>query len=293
METPVDLAPRRLDDHRWIVESPIVQTAKQPGFDQLLASWNIDIEPGAAAAIELSVTDGTDWSPRLRLGCVGESRLLDAPRRSIDTDHPEVGLIDTDYFKSNRRWRSAQLTVILVGPDDGRPPGQVRRLSLCMSNTLSRVNVRSSRLTETASQLAVNNPVPFRSQATGDPSLAGRLCSPTSVAMVLAYRGIDRPVGEVAARAYGPASSLYGNWPNNIHAAYSFGVPGFLARFNDWTSVAQHLAAGEPLIASIRAPRGVIRAAPYRELDNGHLIVLCGLDGRGGVFVKACLWSFA
>jgi hypothetical protein len=30
----------------------------------------------------------------------------------------------------------------------------------------------------------------------------------------------------------------------------------------------------------------VLNNAPYKSLDEGHLIVLTGLDGRGGVFVN-------
>jgi hypothetical protein len=104
--------------------------------------------------------------------------------------------------------------------------------------------------------------------------------------MVLAYRGVERSVGEVAARVRDPDFDLYGNWPRNIQGAYELGVPGFLARFNEWQSVAEHLMAGDPLIVSVQAPGGVLSNAPYRELDSGHLIVLRGLDGHGGVLVN-------
>lgn len=116
--------------------------------------------------------------------------------------------------------------------------------------------------------------------------LAGRLCSPASLSMVLAFHGVECPVGDLAARVRDPDADLYGNWPRNIQAAYELGVPGILTRFNCWKAVADHLSRGQPIIASIRAPRGVLRNAPYRELNGGHLIVLTGLDGRGGVLVN-------
>jgi hypothetical protein len=286
METPVDLAAKRVDDSRWIVQSPVVQTASTPGFNEALVSWNIALAPGASAAIELSVTDGTEWSPRLRIGHVGDGGRLDPPRRAIDESEPVLGRVDIDYFTSDRPWRAAQVTVTIVGEHADAAPGRVDRLAVCLSNTLSRVSVRADRLADTGGGFAVVNDVPFRSQKTDDPSLAGRLCSPTSLCMVLAYRGVERSVGEVAARVRDPDFDLYGNWPRNIQGAYELGVPGFLARFNEWQSVAEHLMAGDPLIVSVQAPGGVLSNAPYRELDSGHLIVLRGLDGHGGVLVN-------
>jgi len=55
---------------------------------------------------------------------------------------------------------------------------------------------------------------------------------------------------------------------------------------NDWAAVEQHIAAGRPLIASIRFNRPeLIEAAPYKS-TNGHLIVVCGFDKGGNVLVN-------
>ncbi|MGE3182339.1 MAG: N-acetylmuramoyl-L-alanine amidase-like domain-containing protein, partial [Phycisphaerae bacterium] len=51
--------------------------------------------------------------------------------------------------------------------------------------------------------------VPFFSQRTEKPEIAGRICSPTSVAMVMAYHGVTKPVAEVAAAAYDQAHDIY------------------------------------------------------------------------------------
>lgn len=104
--------------------------------------------------------------------------------------------------------------------------------------------------------------------------------------MALAFHGREVSVGEVASRAHDREFDLYGNWPRNVQAAWECGVPGFVTRFNAWGAVEEHLRRGEPIIASIRAPRGVLRDAPYGELDGGHLIVLTGFDGCGGVLVN-------
>jgi len=294
IETPIDMTPVRVDDRHWTVETPLVEFPHEVGFDEALVSWNISPAPGAGASIDLMVKSEARWSPRLRIGSVGDAALLDSPIRRFDDDQGLVGEIDTDYFRARvgsrvTELRSARVVVTLVAPPDwsqNAPPGRVSRLSACLSATRCARSVRVSRLTKPVDGVFAMNTVPFRPQRTDNPALSGRLCSPTSLTMVLAFQGVDRPVGEVAARVRDPDNDIYGNWPRNIQGAFELGVPGILTRFNDWESVAVHLTRGEPIIASIRAPRGVLHNAPYSALDDGHLIVLTGLDGQGGVFVN-------
>jgi hypothetical protein len=133
---------------------------------------------------------------------------------------------------------------------------------------------------------AARMPVPFRSQKTPEDALSGRLCSPTSVSMVLAYYGVGQTVHDVAGVARDPRHDIFGNWPRNVQTAFNFGVPGEVTRFDSWSEVEAMLDAGVPIIASIRVRPGELRNAPY-ESTGGHLIVLTGYDReRGVVFVN-------
>ncbi|MFN5662885.1 MAG: C39 family peptidase, partial [Planctomyces sp.] len=113
---------------------------------------------------------------------------------------------------------------------------------------------------------------------------SGRLCSPTSVSMVLAHAGNAAVVAQVAERAYDADNDIYGNWPRNVQAAFTMGLPGYLTRFSDWSQVERTLRAGQPIIASIQVRPGELRNAPY-EKTAGHLIVLEGLTADGDVMV--------
>jgi hypothetical protein len=122
------------------------------------------------------------------------------------------------------------------------------------------------------------------SQPGSGASLAGRVCSPASIAMMLAARGVDVTVGQACALAYDPVHDLYGNWVRNTWAGSRLGVPMIVTRLNSWTQLAAWLEHGP---VTISLPPFTSEQLPEAGYDNpsGHLIVVRGLDGSGGVLV--------
>jgi len=293
-----DLSMKSQNDGKWVFESepgslPHPDQALQgKSFDLLLLSWNLVLEPGAGAIVEIRVgpTESGGWSPYLQVGTCG---ILDgrphAVREFTDGGRP-AGRIDVDQFVSQKHYSSFGVRVtavtkgVPIAPD--KSPVQIERLAIWCGDSTSLRVVPVSELVGSAGEIRSTNEVPFRAQRTPIRSLSGRLCSPTSLTMVLEYYGANRQWLEVAQRAHDPDFDIYGNWPRSIQVAFECGVPGFLTRFSDWQTVANLLADGHPIIASIAAPKGVIRNAPYKELNGGHLIVLTGTDGNGGVYVN-------
>lgn len=262
-------------------DSPIVESPIK--FNEAIASWNLACPAGQGAVVELRVgrRDAGEWSPWLHVGAWG-----DAPPGGERTAKFESGRIDVDYFRSEERWDRAQLRVRAT------PNVRVERLALCLSDMTGKPDSfrpippnRDASLPEQSlwrRRLAV----PYRSQKVEPAELAGRICSPTSVAMVLDFRGVARSTLDVCRACLDPGSNLYGNWPQNVQAAFSFGVPGYLTRIADWRDVQRFIARDQPLIISVRVDQpGALRGAPYQTTD-GHLLVLCGFDGDERVFVN-------
>lgn len=276
----------RTGDRTWLFVAPAVEALDARGFAEALVSWNIDLTPGSCAAVDIRVRRGVHWSPWLRVGVAGDESLCGPAVRDFEDVDAGRGRIDIDFFVGDGEFDAAQVAVTATAPSShlGDNPATVRRLGVCLSSATHSWG-RISQIVATDPRSSILHPVPFRSQRTPDPDLSGRLCSPTSVSMVLAHYGHDHSVSEVASRAYDRTFDLYGNWPRNLQAAWELGLPGHLTRFNDWATVSRQLEVG-PIIASIRAPRGVLHDAPYQSLDEGHLIVLTGLDGKGGIFVN-------
>lgn len=301
-----------------IFASPSIQP-----FVEALLSWNVDVPPGAGVRFEMRVglrdrnADGSEaltyaWSDWLFLGEWGDL----PPRLPIRTefefaaatgDKPRAcGGIEVDALASDQpldaiQWRALAVRGLPIAPahDPGAitRPIVIRRVALCTTSSLDKtplhvpVSARTppGRISSAESlSRAINGyaiDVPFRSQRTPDPLLSGRLCSPTSVSMVLASHGVSRPVFDVSSRAYDIRHDIFGNWPRNIQAAYALGVPGYLTRFAQWSDVYNTLDAGKPLIVSIQAKKGELRGAPYSE-TGGHLIVVRGYDAAGDLLVN-------
>lgn len=107
-----------------------------------------------------------------------------------------------------------------------------------------------------------------------------RVCSPTSLAMVVSYllnRTID-PV-EFARGVYDDGLHAYGSWPFNVAHAYSMldGKYYFaVTRLNSFAHLYNFLRHRMPVVVSVRgALRGMPRGRTYAD---GHLLVVIGWD---------------
>ncbi|HEY3245518.1 MAG TPA: N-acetylmuramoyl-L-alanine amidase-like domain-containing protein [Phycisphaerae bacterium] len=284
-------------------ESPLIET--DSAFNEVLISWNVDAPPQTGFRVELRVGRRFDdsWSPYLYVGSWGDV----APEGEKITTCDQ-GRIDVDWFRSEQRfdrWRYRIRAVRSAGILPASDPSadqrlRIARMAVCCSDSTglplatavgaagpyapARKPPRdASEIPASAWQRRV--PVPFRSQKLDDRKMSGQICSPTSLSMAMEYRGVNRPTLEVCQRVFDPEHRIYGNWPRNVQAAFSFGVPGYLRRFSDWEDVKRMIAADQPLIVSIRAEQGEITGAPYRSTD-GHLLVIVGFDRDGDVEVN-------
>lgn len=121
--------------------------------------------------------------------------------------------------------------------------------------------------------------VPALSQIEADAALGARICSPTSVAMVLGYWRRAVTPSALAAEVFHPGLDIYGVWPAAIRAAAARGLAGYLLRFPDWATARWCLERGIPIVASVRYAAGELSGAAVAA-TGGHLLVLVGMDGE-------------
>ena len=121
-------------------------------------------------------------------------------------------------------------------------------------------------------------PATALSQTTLPPPLAASACGPTATAMAVGLQTTDA-LADFAALARHSPSGLYGAWPQNLWAAARHGRLGGLELASDWHIAEQALAAGSPVVASIRFAAGGLAGAPLAA-TGGHLVLLRGIDGE-------------
>lgn len=255
-------------------------------FNDLLASWNVDVPERSGFYVEIRVgrRAGDFWTPFYYLGGWGD---FTAPAKKILND--DHGRIVVDYFQSRHTFDRIQCRFICSADTAARAP-VLRRLAFAYSNTMNDNDLAARFRTAIdpgpKEKWTRRLPIPFRSQNWESPELRGEVCSPTSVSMVLEYRGVNRPTAEVCNTLYDAENRMYGNWWRAIQGAWVYGVPGYLERFGDWNAVKKQIAEGRPVIASTRTERGQLRHAPNYESLAGHLIVITGFDSEGSVLIN-------
>ncbi|MBL8860004.1 MAG: C39 family peptidase [Planctomycetes bacterium] len=246
-------------------------------FRDLLVSWNVNVPKAAGFCVELRVARVSgEWSSWL---WVGDWGTVPDVERVLET---EGGKVDTDFFRGQTTFIAAEVRVRAWSTGNARG-GELSldKLTLCFSDRERRVEPRPIEPGPKAFRL----PVPTRSQRAEAPQIADRICSPTSLAMVMAYRGASHPTADIAARAFDARHDIYGNWPRNVQAAYTYGVPGYITRIASWSEAEELIRARQPIIASIAVKIGELPGAPYAQ-SAGHLLVITGFDAADGVQVN-------
>jgi len=226
-------------------------------------------ESPAGFRFELSAFAAGEWSPWIAGATIGRARFADGLARS------ETLVCEIDEFIAN-------------------PPAERIRLALRASAEHGESSLAARWCASLSAWSPGSDPapapggarlvVPALSQMEEDAAIRHRVCSPTCVAMVLAYHGHHAAVADLAREMLQPELDLYGVWPAAIRAASRRGVGGYLLRFPDWAAAAWCLERGMPVIASVRYGAGELTGAAIGQ-TSGHLLVLTGQAGDD-VFVN-------
>ena len=236
----------------------------------LLPSLSVLTERRYSVRFELSTRLAGGWSPWVATATLGPGEFAELPA-AVDGLACEVDV----YTAVSAEAVKLRIRVGATDPDAVLAAPWIATLSASDRGPLAPAVAEGA-----TSPLAV----PARSQRDAPPEIAPRICSPTSVAMVLEYWGRPAATPSLAAEIFHPATDSYGVWPAAIQAAGRRGVAGYLLRFPDWSTAAWCLERALPIIASIRYAAGELTDAAIAE-TSGHLVVITGWRG-GDVFVN-------
>ncbi len=259
------------------------QVISMPAFDWLVPSWSIAVPGESSVEIHFQVWTERSWSMWYPLGTWSGS-----PRSHEGKD--DFGRVETDTLILKSPRSLVRYRLRLKGAQGKSPCLRrfdfVTRLS---SRAESPVVPTTSTSPATPSGLLpgelpagdLDLPVSPRSQMAENPSIASRICSPTSLAMALSFFGVEVPTERLAQLCYDHGTEIFGNWSFNASTLARFGLAGRVDWFGDFGRIARQLESGHPVIASVRFREGELEGAPIKS-TAGHLILVRGFSRRDG-----------
>ena len=257
--------------------------AWQPAGDSPTADgWRFGIELGALPAGEmiapsLSLLDAPGHRFTFSLEADGVPYVLapipptkdDEAVRKKNAEQKARVRTAIDCFHIEKKIRHATLRCELT------TPVAPSRYLLTVSIRPTEIKVRPP---EGLPTTLANKSLPSISQMLQNPRIGSRACSPVATAMVMSAHRKGVVTEQVIAECHDPVTGMYGLWPLAVSAAANAGLIGAVELFDSWTPALECLAAGLPLVASIRYAAGELPGAAMNA-TGGHLVVVTGVDG--------------
>ncbi len=257
-------------------------------FEYMVASWGADTPKGTW--IDVSARAYVDmkkgWTEWLSWG-----KWSDSVKRGSVSGECDLAYMDTDTFtisgKDGETASKIQLKVTLHANADGVSP-TVRQLGVTYKNTLEGQYITPVYYGETVElPEKVLLDTPAYSQMVREQSIAGSMCSATTICTLLNDRGEDTLPEEIALIDYDSDYDGFGNWAFSVAAAGSYGYDVYI-QYADLDIVRQELAHGYSVGISVKYSSGSNGQYPYLEngaagSTAGHLITITGYETIDGV----------
>ncbi len=268
----------------WMVTPPVEVSH---GFHRAIPSWNLLQPEGSSYQVEFRARGAN--------GCWTSWFSNETPEATQEPYKNPMVSWDIDQLLSKETMTAFQLRVHLRRESANHPSPALRTLYLASKHSPWEERRTDVALPQTSlkresflvpgmgrDSYSSVGPIslPFVYQHDLDPGIGGRICSPTSVSMVLQGAGIKVEALEVARLAYHSGYKIYGVWPLAVHAAYQLGLKGWVQFINSWREAESYLRKGIPLVTSIAFSDGDLKEPPYPPTE-GHLLVLLGIDEQG------------
>ncbi len=233
-------------------------------FKELVPSWNILINDKSNITILISVGNNLGFSKFYIMSLLSESYKASFNSQEddfawVNIDTIVTKLDDIDRFK---------IKIIFRGNEDSET--YLRNISVTTKPLNDSFNDDVSYLVEK------ELPVPPQSQML-IPLIGGKICSPTSLQMLLNYNGHYFTPQEVAASVYDKGEKIYGNW--SFNASYVGGFSNLYSRVeyvNTLEILSYYIQNDIAVALSIKTTDKNDLVGSIVAYSSGHLIVLIG-----------------
>jgi hypothetical protein len=238
-------------------------------YNRGLPSWNGQVLKSASGfKVQMRFPTSTGWSPWLTAGF-----WKDHIWSSYGSTEYSGGEIDYDYVKLKTYQQRWQFRILFKRRSAADPSPSLHKLSFFISDSRTTANTDyQAILRDKPEEIFID--ADFYYQYDLDPNIGHRICSPTTVSMILSSFGLDVDPVEFSQKAYDPYYRIFGVWPRNVQAAYGHGLDGAVTRYRSWSQAREVLANGGGIAMSVGKP-----------LYTGHLMMLAGFTAEGNPIV--------
>jgi hypothetical protein len=275
---------------RVVLLSPELEAS---GLFEVIPTWSADTPAGSWIEVQLRARLGDRWSKPYRIAA-WDSAPAASRRTSFASQEDADGQVATDTLLLAGPAEALQARVLLCASPGADMP-DLESLALCLTDdrrpttddrSLSAIGYRLS---------AIELPL-LLSQFLSFPGDEG-WCSPTSLAMCLAYwherTGDPRLAAFMHAASvpalaapmiYDPAWDGTGNWGFNTAYAASLGLTAYVTRLHSLEQVSRWTAAGVPVICGLAWKPGELDGAPGTAV--GHINLIAGFEGEHALMAE-------
>lgn len=267
----------------WVGEAISPEVPASFPLVEAIVSWNATTPPGTWLEVEIRAKLAGRWTKWYHAG-VWAADPPTLASHSVRGQEDADGNLHTDLLvlKDTHNGAEAfQVRVRLFTQEAGRSP-LVDQVAVAFSNQPAQPDRLSPGDPSRWGQVLE---LPLCSQMVyADGGAAW--CSPTALAMVMAYWQRDPPpceplVRAAAAGVYDRVYQGHGNWAFNVAHAAERGLAGVVARLQSLAQAEAWIAAGVPVILSYAWGEGELEGAPIPK-SKGHLAVLVGFARGSG-----------
>lgn len=267
-DTPYTLSEDQLSEE-WIMDSK-----ETVPFKKMVVSWNSKTHENTTVEVWIRIRTNHNWSKWFSYGkWTTDGNNTGSFSGQVDAfaklDIDELSVIDGTGD-------AIQLKLELTRRNKETQSPTVRKIYVSLKTE------HDLEQTEVEVLDAVRLDVPSKPQLVVE-EIGNIICSPASLAMVMAFHGEDLPTETVAKGTIDNGTSIYGNWSYNVAYAGERGFDAHVKYCDGFKEVYDLLKAGYPTVASIQVKdQNTLEGAP-QAYPSGHLIVIKGFEMVDGV----------
>ncbi|SHI47275.1 peptidase C39 family protein [Lutispora thermophila] len=242
-------------------------------FKNIVAAWNAETPEGTEVEVLFKVRREAEWSIWFSYG-----KWSLENRASINNQKDHIAVMDIDTINILDRKAADGFMYKVV----------MRRNSIKLSSPKLTAISAALKLSDSDEEIIVEKnewlkdlKVPERSQMV-IPKIGNIICSPTSVAMIMEYYGVNIPTEDVALGVYDSGAEIYGNWSYNVAYAGANGFDAYIERYPSIAKLKKMISMDIPVVASIRTKDKEDIIGSPMAYPSGHLLVVRGFTIKDG-----------